>query len=193
MKKSKNEKVWTSATLATLATYLSLKMIYRSEEISVLRQELKNISEFEDISGLRPNHVFVDNSGLEDISELRYELCEDNSGLEDISELRYECLSSEDIWGKRYEVVAIFCQKTEVFSCNFQFTCREKLVHLGRSFHFSQKVVGVTLNDIMNNLFQVFVLTSFFPMTLQDTVFCYFYSTASKSISWAATVITIYW
>ena len=68
--------------------------MYRSEEISVLRQELKNISEFEDISGLRPKHVFVDNSGLEDISELRYELCVDNSGLEDISELRYEVVTN---------------------------------------------------------------------------------------------------
>ena len=45
-----------------------------------------------------------------------------------------------------------FCQKTEAFSSNFQFTCRANLVHLGRFLHFSQKVVGVTLrmaSDIM--------------------------------------------
>ena len=39
----------------------------------------------------------------------------------------------------------IFCQKTEVFSSNLQFTCRTKFSDLGRFLHFSQKVVGVIM------------------------------------------------
>ena len=40
----------------------------------------------------------------------------------------------------------IFCQKTEVFSTNLH--VEQNLVHLGRVLHFSQKVVGVILNEI---------------------------------------------
>ena len=38
-----------------------------------------------------------------------------------------------------------FCQKNEVFSSNFQFTCAEKFSAFGCILYFSQKVVGVTL------------------------------------------------
>ena len=48
----------------------------------------------------------------------------------------------------------IFCQKTEAYSSNFQFTCtvEQNLVHLDRFLHFSQKVVGVTLKQHCGNL-----------------------------------------
>ena len=36
-----------------------------------------------------------------------------------------------------------FCQKTEVFISNFQFTCRAKFSAFGRFMHFRQKVVGI--------------------------------------------------
>ena len=44
-----------------------------------------------------------------------------------------------------------FCQKTEGFSSNFQFTFRAKFSAFGRFLHFSQKVVGVTLRVVKNS------------------------------------------
>ena len=52
-----------------------------------------------------------------------------------------------------------------------------------KSICMPRKVNKGLLNDIKNDLFQVLcVLTSFFPWLFQDTIFCYFHSTASKSI-----------
>ena len=45
----------------------------------------------------------------------------------------------------------IFCQKTEVLAATSNLRVEQTLVHLGTFLHFSQKVVGVTLNFTIRN------------------------------------------
>ena len=74
-------------------------------------------------------------------------------------------------------------------------TCRHKmwvgiLEHKNVGYK-SICIPGKVNNGLLNDLFQVYVYSPvFFPWRFQDTVFCHFYSTASKSILWTATIMT---